>query len=40
MITRPEREQMLQWVDQASAQGARRAQACDLLGISLRTLQR
>ena len=40
MIARSEREQILQWVDDACAQGARRAEACALLGISIRTLQR
>lgn len=40
MINLSEREQILQWVDQAQSQGARRAKACALLGISLRTLQR
>jgi transposase InsO family protein len=40
MIRLAEREQILRWVDEASAQGARREQACALLGISVRTLQR
>lgn len=40
MINLSEREQILQWVDEAQSQGARRAKACALLGISLRTLQR
>ena len=40
MINLSEREQILQWVDQACVQGARRAKACALLGISVRTLQR
>lgn len=40
MISLSEREQILQWIDEAHAQGARRHQACELLGIRLRTLQR
>jgi len=40
MIPLAEREQILRWVDEACAQGARREQACALLGISIRTLQR
>lgn len=40
MIPLAEREQLLRWVDEACAQGARREQACALLGISIRTLQR
>lgn len=39
-MTLTEREQILQWVDEACAQGARRGQACALLGLSVRTLQR
>ena len=40
MIHLPERQRILQWVDEASAAGARIRQACDLLGISPRSLQR
>jgi transposase InsO family protein len=40
MIPLAEREQILRWVDEACAQGARREPACTLLGISVRTLQR
>lgn len=40
MISLSEREQLLVWIDQAAAQGARRHKACELVGIRLRTLQR
>ena len=40
MIERPKRAQILRWVEEAQEQGARRHQACQLLGIGLRTLQR
>lgn len=40
MISLSEREQILRWIDEAAAQGARRQKACELLGIRLRTLQR
>ncbi len=40
MIPLPERQQMMQWVEEASATGARRHKACELLGIAPRTLQR
>jgi hypothetical protein len=40
MISLPQRQQMVQWIEQASAAGARRHQACELLGIAPRTLQR
>ena len=40
MIGLSERQQILSWVDDASEQGARRHQACKVLGIGLRTLQR
>lgn len=40
MIPLTEREQILRWVDEAQRDGARRAKACALLGISVRTLQR
>lgn len=40
MITLAERQQIVAWIDEAHAAGARRAKACALLGIALRTLQR
>lgn len=40
MIPLPERQQMVQWVGEANAAGARRHKACELLGIAPRTLQR
>jgi len=40
MIPLPERQQILQWVEQASAAGARCHKACELLDIAPRTLQR
>lgn len=40
MIRLPERRQILSWVDEAQTAGARLSKACDLLGISTRTLQR
>lgn len=40
MIALPERRQILSWVDEAQTAGARLSEACDLLGISARTLQR
>jgi putative transposase len=40
MISLPERQQILQWVDEANSAGARRHKACELLGITPRTLQR
>jgi len=40
MIPLPERQQIVHWVDEASAAGARRHKACELLGIAPRTLQR
>ena len=40
MIPLSEREQMVQWVDEANVAGARRHKACELLGITPRTLQR
>ena len=33
MISLSEREQILQWVDEACAQGARRAKTCALLAL-------
>ncbi len=40
MIALPERQQIIQWVEQANTAGARSHQACELLGIAPRTLQR
>lgn len=40
MIALPEREQIVQWVEEANAAGARRRKACELLGIAPRSLQR
>ena len=40
MITLPERRQILTWVEEAQTAGARLSVACQLLGITLRTLQR
>ncbi len=40
MISLPQRRQIVQWVDEASVAGARRHQACALLGITARALQR
>ena len=40
MIPLPERQQIVRWVDEASAAGARRHKACELLGIAPRTLER
>jgi len=40
MISLPQRQQIMQWIEAASAAGARRHQACELLGIAPRTLQR
>ncbi len=40
MISLSERKRILTWVEQASAAGARRRQACELLGLTVRTLQR
>jgi transposase InsO family protein len=40
MIAFPERAQIVRWVDEASAAGARRHKACERLGIAPRTLQR
>ena len=34
MIALPERQQILQWVEEASAAGARAHKACELLGAS------
>lgn len=40
MIPYPERLQVKSWIDEACEAGARRKQACELLGLSIRTLQR
>ncbi len=40
MISLPQRQQIVHWVDEASVAGARRHQACALLGITARALQR
>lgn len=40
MTLAPEREQYIEWINEAVASGARRSHACDRMGISLRTLQR
>jgi putative transposase len=40
MISLSERQHIIAWVAEAHASGARRTQACALLGITLRTIQR
>jgi putative transposase len=40
MIALAERQQIVSWIEEASLAGARRAKACALLGITLRSLQR
>ena len=40
MIPFSQRQQIVQWVDEASTAGARRHKACELLGITARALQR
>jgi len=40
MIALSERQQMMSWIEEAHAAGARRRRACGVLGITLRTLQR
>jgi transposase InsO family protein len=40
MIALAERQHIVSWIEEASLAGARRAKACALLGITLRTLQR
>jgi transposase InsO family protein len=40
MIGLEDRQQMAQWIDEAHTSGARLEQACELAGITLRTLQR
>lgn len=39
-IDLPERLQVIAWIDDARAAGVRRDRACDLLGLTLRSLQR
>lgn len=40
MISLPQRQQIMQWVEEANTAGARCHKACELLGIAPRTLQR
>ena len=40
MISLPERQQIVHWVEEANTAGARAHKACELLGIASRTLQR
>lgn len=40
MIPLPEREKIVHWVDEAHEAGARRQKACEVMGLSPRTLQR
>jgi putative transposase len=40
MITLSQRERLLCWLDTACAAGARLARACDIVGLSIRTVQR
>ena len=40
MIPLPQRQQLSTWIDEVVTQGARRHRACQVVGISLRTLQR
>ena len=40
MIALSERQQIVSWIEEAHAAGARRSRACGVLGITLRTLQR
>jgi len=40
MISHPERQQIMQWVEAEKATGARCHKACELLGIAPRALQR
>lgn len=40
MIPHAERLKVKAWIDEASQAGARRKQSCELLGVSIRTLQR
>ncbi len=40
MISLPQRQQIMQWVEEANTAGARSHKACELLGIAPRTLQR
>lgn len=40
MIPLSEREQIVQWIDEACGAGARRSEACKVLGLSVRSVQR
>ena len=40
MTALTERQQLIEWVNQATEAGARLDKACDVLGVSVRTLQR
>ena len=40
MTSHPERQQLVEWIKEAVAAGARKLPACEQVGISLRTLQR
>ena len=40
MIPLPQRQQILQWVEQANTAGARSHQACELLTSAMNNLQR
>ena len=40
MIPLPQRQQIVEWVEEANTAGARSHKACELLGIAPRTLQR
>ena len=40
MIPLPQRQQIVEWVEEANTAGARAHKACELLGIAPRTLQR
>ena len=40
MTSHPERVQIASWIEEAVASGARRAKACAIIGLSIRTLQR
>ena len=40
MTSYPERQQTIQWIEEAMAQGARKALACETIGLNIRTVQR
>ncbi len=40
LISTPDRQEMMSLIDETVASGARKHKACEILGISLRTLQR